>query len=81
MNRMILLICILLLFGVVTAQTIDDKPITKPPQYQYDDGHCYEYQVKMLLSSTDLSQSLEEQQKEINSAASFARLEAIGQKC
>lgn len=79
MKVTLMLIAILIVFvGLVSAQ---DEPIAKPITRQYDDGHCYDYEVKMLYGQANIGNTLEQQQQYKLAADAYHDLDAIGQKC
>lgn len=78
MKQILILLGVLAFLAVAAAQTMD---VAKPADRQYDTGHCYEYQVKMLTAATNTGNSLEDMQKFEIAARAYEKLDAIGQAC
>jgi len=81
--RFLLFAAIALILVAAIAQAQDSKNATyeKPAAYQYTTSRCLEYQVKSLYAATELSQSLEEQEKLLNAAEAYSHLAELNQPC
>lgn len=64
--------------GLAVAQS-KEATVNVPPERQYDTGHCYEYEAKMLYAATDINDPMQEQY--LKAAQAYHQLDAIGQKC
>ena len=80
MRLFITMILLSLLATMAVAQSFDSKnaeyviPASRV-------SHCQQYEVKSYYQSTDLSISLEEQQKLLNAARAYHELDLLGQEC
>jgi len=74
-------ILLLALSALASAQDSKNAVYVKPAIEAGDQSRCGELQVKALYASTDLSQSLEEQEKLLNAAKAYGELHGLGQPC
>jgi len=68
-----------LLSALVVAQDSKDSTVDVPAERQYDSGHCYEYQMKMLYAATNVNDPLQESY--LRAAQAYRELDAAGQRC
>ena len=72
---------LLALFLVAVASAQERNDFQKPEHMAYADDSCLRQQVNSLRAATELSLSLEEQEKRLNAAQAYEKLGELMQPC